>query len=541
MSTPDAASASTHPVPLPAHYQPRTIPALLDQRAAQFQDKCALVVREGTDYVELTYRSWFQQVCAIAATLRLDLNLKAHDRIGWSLSNKEGGAALMLHHAILRIGAVSVPVNTRSSAAEVAAIMTQARTVAWIGADALHATLSTAARSLPAPPRLIEWSQLETLAQPRLGAIEPAADASTNISETDDAVILFSSGTTGKPKGIVHTHASALAAGIGWCDAMTLHQDDILQSPFPVFSGAGLHFNGLAVLWAGGTFVVDDYNTQESMALVQRAGATVYVAVPSIFQYWLAEGDLDKVRGLRALDYGGAMMAPATIEALRKAIPGVDLIQTYGLTEGGPGGVVLPPRYALAKLGSVGNRGMWTHMHFRVLREDGQDAGTDEAGEIVIHGPSLMSRYLDNPEETAAAFVDGWLRTGDIGRLDAEGFLYLIDRKKDLIIRGGYNIAPAEVENALMQCDGVFEAAVIGKPHERLGEDLKAFVVPRNNVTLNADDLRRQLAHLLADFKIPRDFEFVNELPRNAAGKVLRRALRERSPGAAAPHNTSKS
>ena len=459
----------------------------------------------------------------LRAAALLALGAAPGDRIGWLLSNHEGHAALPLHHAILWLGGVSVPVNTRSSAAEVSAIMRRSGARLWIHADRLAKVAQDAAAALDNPPHIVGLAEFDRLAA---GIGTPALRYHSG-REGDDAAILFSSGTTGQPKGIVLTHANALAAGNGWRDAMGLTAEDVLQSPFPIFSGAGLHFNGLAIMCAGGTFVIDDYATEESLALVARTGATVYVAVPTIYQYWLAHGDMSSLTGLRALDYGGAMAATATIYALRQALPHVELIQTYGLTEAGPGGLVLPPRFALAKPGSVGNRGMWRHMDFRIVADNGRDVCADEPGEILLRGPSVMARYLDDPEQTAEAFHEGWLRTGDIARFDDEGFVYLLDRKKDLIIRGGNNVVPAEIENALLQHPAVLEAAVVGKPHPTLGEDIRAFVVLRPGHQATAEQLRQHLAGLVADYKVARDIVFSGDLPRNAAGKVLKRQLRE--------------
>ena len=309
-------------------------------------------------------------------------------------------------------------------------------------------------------------------------------------SERDDlASILYTSGTTGLPKGVEHTQESSLAAGIGWADAFRLTGADVLQSPFPIFGGAALHFNGVSSLWAGGTFVVATADTAASWSLVEQWRSTVYVAVPSIYQYWLAHPDLGAadLSSLRLLDYGGASMPLPVIVRLREAFPTVRLIQTYGLTEAGPGGTYLPEEYAIERLGSLGSRGAGRFTEFRVIREDGSDVDADELGELVLRGPSMMRGYHRDPEATRAVFVDGWLRSGDVVRFDTEGFLYLVDRKKDLILRGGYNISGVEIENALLKHPDIAEAAAFGMPHPILGETVAAAVVARPGTALSEE------------------------------------------------------
>jgi acyl-CoA synthetase (AMP-forming)/AMP-acid ligase II len=206
-------------------------------------------------------------------------------------------------------------------------------------------------------------------------------------------------------------------------------------------------------------------------------------------------------------------------------------MQTYGLTEAGPGGLYLAEEYALAKLGSIGNRAAGHGTEFRVLRDDGTEAGPDETGELVLRGPAVMAGYFEDDTGTAAAFTgDGWLRSGDLVRVDAEGFVFHLDRLKDIIVRGGFNVASAEVEAVLLEHPDVLEAAVVGRPHERLGEDVHAVVVPRSGATVDVDALLAHCRSALADYKLPRTVEVRTEaLPRNASGKVLKRELRAAS------------
>ena len=196
---------------------------------------------------------------------------------------------------------------------------------------------------------------------------------------------------------------------------------------------------------------------------------------------------------LRILDYGGSSMPPSMIERLRAAVPTAGLVQSYGLTEAGPGGTYLPEEYALSKLGSIGNRCAGRFTQVRVVDEAGADVGPDGVGELLLRGPSVMEGYHRDPVATDAAFVDGWLRSGDVVRVDADGFLFHVDRKKDIVVRGGFNIGSVEVEAALVAHPAVAEAAVFGVPHPRLGEDVHAVVTLRAGCAVDGRGAARAL------------------------------------------------
>jgi fatty-acyl-CoA synthase len=232
-------------------------------------------------------------------------------------------------------------------------------------------------------------------------------------------------------------------------------------------------------------------------------------------------------RDLSALRTIGAAGAPLPLPTLHTWLArGVTMQQAYGMTEAAPGVTVLDSADAERKVGSAGKPVFFTDV--RVLRPDGSPAGTDEVGEIVIQGPNVMAGYWDEPEQTAAVIRDGWYHSGDAGSVDDEGFLYVRDRYKDMIISGGENIYPAEVESALLELDEVLEAAVIGVPDEKWGEVGLAVVVPAPGTPLDAEDVREQLRTRLAAFKVPTHVELVDELPKTATGKVRKPDLRSR-------------
>jgi acyl-CoA synthetase (AMP-forming)/AMP-acid ligase II len=447
-------------------------------------------------------------------------------KVGWSLDNERGGEALILYHAILKAGGVNVPVNPRLGWPTVAERFTHSGCALAVVASDLD---TGSARN--ASMEILSIDDIDL--QARVLATEMALPSP---SEDDVASILYTSGTTGLPKGIEHTHASSIAAGIAWSDCFCLTPSDKLQSPFPVTSGAGLHYNGLSCLWAGATFVVDTADVERAIGIASQGGTTVYAAVPSIYESWLeaAPSSGADLSSLRIAAFGGAAIAPTRIDELRKVLPQAGLVQTYGFTEAGPGGTYLASPYASSRTGSIGNRPAGRFTSVRVVDEHGHDVASDEVGELLLSGPSLMRGYHRDPEATAAVLQGGWVRSGDLVRFDAEGFLHFVDRKKDIVVRGGYNISSSEVEGVLCSHPMVREAAVFGAAHDRLGEEVVAAIVFKTGVHASRaleDDVTRYCREHLPKFKVPARLYVLDRLPRNATGKVLKNDLRALAAG----------
>jgi acyl-CoA synthetase (AMP-forming)/AMP-acid ligase II len=513
---------------LPSEFRPRTVPELLRSRAVAHGERSAIVARLGGRFQTLRYTDLDCNATRIASGLiSSGLVTGPGGMVAWALSNHHGGEALVLYHGVLKAGAVNVPINPRLSPTEIGELLAHCGTTTLITDFASTQRLR---KELPAC-RVVSLAELW-----QASTTEPAdrlTGGPVSADEHDLVSILYTSGTTGLPKGVEHTHATSIAAGIAWADCFRLTADDVLQSPFPVISGAALHFNGLSSMWAGGTFVIDVPTLPASLKRIETHASTVYVAVPSIYQYWLDHPELTRhdLSSLRILDYGGSTMAPALIEQLSAKLPGVAFMQTYGFTEAGPGGTYLPEEYTRSRLGAIASRAAGRFSRFRVVNGEGKDVEPDEPGELLFRGPSVMRGYHRDPAATASVMVDGWVRSGDLVRFDDEGFLYFVDRMRELIVRGGYNIAPLEIEQALLSHPEVSEAAVFGMPHEALGETPWAAVVLRTADALSTEALIEHCAAALADFKVPKQMLLLPRLPKNAAGKVVKAGLKAYAAG----------
>ncbi|HEX5587128.1 MAG TPA: AMP-binding protein [Acidimicrobiia bacterium] len=441
--------------------------------------------------------------------------------VGIHLDNRAGLEALVLHWAAQWMGAVPTPLGTRLTLPEVAYIAGDADVVLVCSALDGLPLASQVVDQLPAA-RLLDCSAgLDALLAGH-GQASPAT-----LDEEDLADILYTSGTTGHPKGVELTHANNVAAGLELANGSSLTEGDVYQSAIPYFTSTGVHTNPLMCLVTGVHLVMEP--TFDQFVVLERAaveGTTTYLAAPSMLSLIMRDVDTTTAPpSLRSLIFGGSVMSAPTLLRLADAFPHCALTNLYGQTEAGPNGTVCMPADILRKAGSIGNQGMGPWTTFAVLDDAGAPAPVGDLGEIVLRSPSVMRGYRGKPEATATTLADGWLHTGDIGYVDDEGFLYYADRSKDLIIRGGMNISSAEVEAVLLTYPGVADAAVIAVDHEILGEDVLAVLVAPGGVDVDA--LRAYARTQLADYKAPRHVTFVDELPRNAMGKVLKRELRD--------------
>jgi len=369
-----------------------------------------------------------------------------------------------------------------------------------------------------------------------IAAHEGHAAARVTLTHDDVVTIMYTSGTTGLPKGAMITHGMnfwncvnlGIPGGIGL--------DTVHLNILPLFHTGGLNCYSNPVLHAGGTVVLlETFEPGQALGVIgdPNQGVTHFFGVPAPYQFMMQHPDFETtdLSRLRVAGVGGAPCALAIMEAWSER--GVPLLQGFGMTETSPAAIFLDPDDALRKVGSTGKALM--HTEFRIVDDDGGDCGPDEMGELWVAGPHITPGYWNKPEATASAFEGRWLKTGDAARMDEDGFVYIVDRWKDMYISGGENVYPAEVENVLYQIDGVVEAAVIGVPSDRWGEAGLAVLVVDDGAEIDRQLVQSYCAQRLAKFKVPVDIAVIDALPRNATGKVLKRELRDRFVGEDAP------
>ena len=428
-----------------------------------------------------------------------------------------------------KLGACPVPVNFRLAPDEVRFILANSDTVGVLVDETLEelARDSTSGSSVFLISTAAAPSDgIESYEQVLSGGSEDEPDAV--VEEDDLAFLMYTSGTTGRPKGAMLTHRNLVTNTTNWIMEMEAGSDDVWLSGLPLFHIGGI--NGLLpFLYTGGTTVVTastNFDPQESLDLIGRYRATMCYFVPTQWQQICqlpGVADVDTSRLRKAL--WGASQAPrSTLELLVSTFPSVGIVNAFGQTEMSSNTCFLKPTDAVRKMGSVGHPAV--NVEARVVDDEMNDVPVGAVGEIVYRGPTVMKGYYKNPEATAEAFDGGWFHSGDLVSQDDEGFITVVDRKKDMIISGGENIYPAEVEAVMLQHPAVADATVVGVPHPKWIETPLAVVVLAEGQTVGEAELIEFVKARLASYKKPSGVEFVASLPRNAAGKVLRRELR---------------
>lgn len=345
----------------------------------------------------------------------------------------------------------------------------------------------------------------------------------------DTAVIIYTSGTTGRPKGAELTHSNLMFNATLSADLCGMNADSRQVLVLPLFHIFGQTVQMLAGIYRGiTTFLVPRFDAAAIFTLLQNEKITIFAGVPTM--YWgllnypeADKFDLDSIKeSLKVCASGGAALPVQVLQDFEKKFD-VPIIEGYGMSEGSPV-VTFNHRDKVRKPGSVGTP-VWG-VEVSIMDEQGNKLGTNEKGEICYRGHNVMKGYYKRPEATAESIIDGWLHSGDIGYRDEDGYYFIVDRTKDMIIRGGYNVYPREVEEMLMQHSAISMVAVIGVPHDQYGEEIKAFVVLKPNAALTAEDLIAWSKDRIAMYKYPRIIEFIDSLPMSASGKILKRELR---------------
>ncbi|PLS18231.1 AMP-dependent synthetase [Bacillus sp. M6-12] len=347
--------------------------------------------------------------------------------------------------------------------------------------------------------------------------------------DDDTAVVFYTSGTTGRPKGVMLSNKNVAATAQIWMEAMDITYADRMHIVTPLFHCAASHVFSIPVVYAGGSLVIEEaFSPEKTLETMEKEKVTIFFGVPAMYSILLNTEKLKTVdlSHLRLFSYGAAPMPYELVKQVKTLFPDVKVQNMYGQTENSPAATTLKDHYALAKIGSVGE--MLPQTEVRVVDEYGDPLPAGQVGEIVVKGPQVMKGYLKNDEATQQSIKNGWLYSGDLGRFDEDGLLYIVDRKKDMIIRGGENVYPVEIEEILYEIPEILEAAVVGVPHEILGEVPKAYVVTKQGKVLSEDQVLSYCSKRLANYKLPAEIEFLDALPRNASGKVLKMVLRDK-------------
>ena len=478
--------------------------------------------------VDRTNAELLQRVNALAAGL-LELGVKRGDVVALLLPNCLEFIEVV--YAVNRIGAAFLPINIRLAPAEWEYILANSEATAIVADAALVPGLQPSRPRLPHLRTALvvgegvgeDWRDYAQEVAAWLGAWVPVVDVPADALQR----LMYTSGTTSRPKGVCISHANLFAKNLGLIIEFGLTAEDITAVAGPLYHVGALDMGGLATLHAGGRLVLQKrFEARGLIELMEQQRATTVWLAPAMVNALLQDDQLGRadLSSLRVIMSGGEKMPEARLKQILDLLPDVWFADAYGLTETVSSDTFLPRAFMHAKLGSVGKP--LPHHRVRIGDDQGVDLPRGTVGEVLIRGPKVFSGYWRDPEATRQAFVDGWFRTGDLGRLDEDGFLYIEDRKKDMIVSGGENIATPEVERVLYEHPDIVEVAVVGHPDERWGEVPHAFIAVRPGSELTAADVVEFCRGRLAKFKIPAHTTIVDALPRTASGKVIKRELR---------------
>jgi fatty-acyl-CoA synthase len=498
----------------------------LDYHADRRPDKVVLSHLESS----VTNAELLRRVNALAAGL-LAMGVRRGDVVALLLPNRV--EFLEAVYAINRIGAAFLPLNIRLAPAEWEYILDNSQATALVSdaefVPSVHPALPRlpllAARIVVGQPAPGDWVGYGELLESHAGTHVPVADVPAPALQR----LMYTSGTTSRPKGVCISHANLFAKNLGLMIEFGLTRHDVTAVAGPLYHVGALDMGGLATLHAGGSLVLQQrFDARGLIDLMERHRASTVWLAPAMVNALLQEDRLGHadLTSLRVIMSGGEKMPEARLKQILALLPDVWFADAYGLTETVSSDTFMPRDFMHAKLGSVGKP--LAHHRVRVGDDHGVDVPTGAVGEVLVRGPKVFTGYWRDPEASERAFVDGWFRTGDLGRLDEAGFLYIEDRKKDMIVSGGENIATPEIERVLYEHPDIVEVAVVGHPDERWGEVPHAFVSVRAGATLTAADVVEFCRGRIAKFKIPAYTTIVDTLPRTASGKVIKRELRSR-------------
>src|SRR3954471_21883194 len=491
----------------------RNLASILTETAERRPDHIAIKL----DDFELNYQLLNEATARVAGLLK-SKGIEPGDRVGIMLPNVPHFPVVF--YGALRAGAVVVPMNVLLKPREVGFYLKdpEAKLVfAWHDfAEAAEQGASDAG----AEAILVKPGEFEQM------LFEQEADhGMADRSGDDTAVILYTSGTTGTPKGAELTHDNLLGnVETILSTLIEMQPDDVVLGALPFFHVFGLTCGLNSTIKAGGTLtLIPRFDPDHALEIIERDKVTIFEGVPTMYVAMLHSGKADSAdaSSLRLCVSGGSAMPGEVLRAFEEKF-GCKILEGYGLSETSPVASFNHPDKE-REVGAIGTPISGVEM--RVVDENGKDVEQGEVGEIAIKGHNVMKGYWDKPDATDEVMDDGWFHTGDMAKVDEDGYFFIVDRKKELIIRGGYNVYPREIEEVLYEHEGVLEAAVVGVPDESMGEEVGAAVVLKEGQDVSADDLKAYVKEEVANYKYPRKIWFVDELPKGPTGKILKREI----------------
>jgi long-chain acyl-CoA synthetase len=467
------------------------------------------------DNAAMTYRALDEASARVAGLLH-ERGLKPGDRVGIMMPNV--AEVPVVYYGVLRAGGVVVPMNPLLKAREVAYYLSDS------GAGLIFAWHAFADQARAGAEQAeAESIVVDGVSFPDLLASAPRDDQVADADDEDTAVILYTSGTTGHPKGAELTHGNLLSnTEVARADIVRAGPDDVIFGGLPLFHvfGQTVALN-VAVASGACLTLLPRFDPEHALRIIAGHKVTVFEGVPTMYVALLHQPDRADTSALRMCISGGAALPVEVLRGFEEAF-GVPVLEGYGLSETSPVASFNHPGRE-RKPGSIGTP--IRDVQMRVVDSEDGEVAQGEVGEIVIRGPNVMKGYWQRPEATAEAIRGGWFHSGDLARADEDGYFYIVDRKKDLIIRGGYNVYPREIEEVLYEHSAVAEAAVIGLPHPALGEEVGAAVALKPGAVISAEELRDYVKTQVAAYKYPRHVWIVDALPKGPTGKIQKRDI----------------
>lgn len=461
-------------------------------------------------------REWtfaeFNQLCENTANWLYKQGVNKGDRV--ALFSPNDISYFQLLCACLKLGAIFVPINWRLSFHEIAYILQDCSPKLVGYHESFQENMEN---EIFEPYRSFQVNQ----------NIEKGSQYSAEpIHERDPLAIIYTGGTTGNPKGVVLSHRSIMWNGINTIISWNLTNDDTTLTYMPLFHTGGLNALSIPLLMAGGRVVIGrEFIPAKAIQYINDYQCTIVLLVPTMYQMMIETNEFQTstFESMKTFLSGGAPCPLEIYEAFKRK--GILFKEGYGLTEAGPNNFFIDPHVAMEKLGSVGKPMMFNAI--KLVKENGKEAGVNEVGEVLIKGKHSFEYYWNNKQATKETLEDGWLKTGDLARMDEEGYFYIVGRKKDMIITGGENVYPLEVEHWLASHPQVDEVAVVGLPDKKWGEMVAAFMVLKSDEEIESEELKTFCSYKLGKYKIPKVFYFLEELPKTHVGKIDKKLLKE--------------